>query len=170
MTRLLAVLIVYALTSTFAVAADSPPSQESLQRLLTVTDAKRMLQEALSTVDQSMEMGIKQALKGQTLNAQEQKAIDEMRTRMSALFRESLAWDTLEPMFLDIYSRSLTQGEVDGMLAFYATDAGRAVIAKMPLIMQNTMQAMQGRMQTLAPKIAQIQQDTFAKLKEGGAK
>jgi uncharacterized protein len=170
MTRFIGVLIVYALTSTLAFAADTRPSQESLQRLLAVTDAKKLLQDALSTVDQSIEMGIKQSLKDQPLDEREQQAIDEMRTKMSALFKEILAWDTLEPMFIDIYSRSLTQSEVDGMLAFYATDSGKALIAKMPLIMQNTMQAMQERMQTLAPRIRQIQQETFAELKEGGAK
>jgi hypothetical protein len=165
MRRNLAVLIVCLFITPLAFAADSRPTEESIRHLLAVTDAKKVLDNALSAMDQSVEVGIKAALKGQTVDAESQKVIDEMRTKMTALMKQTLAWQDMEPMFIDIYRRSLTQSEVNGMLKFYESEAGKAVIAKLPLIMQNTMQAMQGRMQEMAPKIVQIQQDALAKLK-----
>jgi len=170
MRHFLAVLVICSFTSAAAFAADTRPSEASLKRLLIVTDAQKLLESALGTVDQSMDAGIKQALKGQPINEQGQAALDEMRAKMSALFKESLAWEAMEPMFIDIYGRSLTQAEVNGMLKFYESDAGKAVIAKMPLIMQNTMQAMQERMATLTPKIMQIQQEAVARMKPAEAK
>jgi hypothetical protein len=165
MRRNLAVLIVCLFTTSLAFAADSRPTEESIRHLLTVTNAKKVLDNALSAMDQSVDVGMKAALKGQPVDEQSQKVIDEMRTKMTALMKETLAWEEMEPMFIDIYSRSLTQSEVNGMLKFYESEAGKAVIAKLPLIMQNTMQAMQGRIQQMAPKIVQIQQDALAKLK-----
>jgi hypothetical protein len=78
---------------------------------------------------------------------------------------EELSWRNYEPLYLDIYARSLTQEEVDGMLAFYATLAGKAVIAKMPTIMQLTMEAVQQRMLLWMPKVAQMQQEAVDRLK-----
>ena len=68
---------------------------------------------------------------------------------MSAMFKEELSWKVLEPMFLKIYRESLTQYEVDGMVDFYKSDAGKALALKMPLIMQKTMQSMQERMMVM---------------------
>ena len=170
MPRFIGVLLVCALTSTLAFAAGSQPSEESLRRLLAVTEAKSILEQAFPMMDQTIEASTRQALKGRTLDAQSQKVIDEMRAKLSALLRETLAWEAMEPMFLDIYRSSLSQSEVDGMLKFYESEAGKAVIRKMPLIMQNTMQAMQGRMQTLAPKVVEIQKDALAKLKAAESK
>ena len=158
-------LFLYVLSSTIALAADVRPSDESLRQLLAVTDAQKLLEGSMTNIDASMEAGIKQALQGKTLTAREQATVDEMRGKIGALIKEDLTWASMEPVLIDIYSRSLTQSEVDGMLAFYRTDAGKAVIAKMPLVMQNTMQAMQKRMSALVPKMIQIQQETLAKIK-----
>jgi hypothetical protein len=51
------------------------------------------------------------------------------------------------------------------MLSIYHTDAGKALIAKMPLAMQNSMQAMQGLMKSVAPQLQKIQRETIEKLK-----
>src|SRR5689334_24968838 len=109
MRRNLAVLIVCLFTTSLAFAADSRPTEESIRHLLTVTNAKKVLDNALSAMDQSVDVGMKAALKGQPVDEQSQKVIDEMRTKMTALMKETLAWEEMEPMFIDIYSRSLTQ-------------------------------------------------------------
>jgi hypothetical protein len=66
---------------------------------------------------------------------------------------------------IDIYRRSFTQHEIDGMLEFYRTDAGQAVIAKMPLVMENTMAVMQEDLRVMMPRIREIQEDTIARLR-----
>ena len=45
---------------------------------------------------------------------------------------------------------------IQGMLAFYRTPAGQAVIEKMPLVMQNTMQAVQERMGAMMPAMQKM--------------
>ncbi len=153
-----------------AIAAEAPASETSIRELLTLTQSQKLLDGTMGQVDAMMQRSMKQALAGQTLTADQQRIMDNMRTKMIALFREDMKWETLEPMFIDVYKQSFTQKEVDGMLDFYKSEPGQAVIAKMPLVMQNTMQAMQGRMAVMLPKLQQLQQDAIAELKASRAK
>ena len=153
-----------------AIAAEPPASEASVRELLTITQSQKLVDGTMGQVDAMMQRSMKQALAGQTLTADQQKIMDNMRTKMIALFREDMKWETLEPMFIDVYKQSFTQKEVDGMLDFYKSEPGQAVIAKMPLVMQNTMQAMQGRMAVMLPKLQQLQQDAIAELKASRAK
>jgi len=153
-----------------AIAAEAPASETSVRELLTITQSQKLVDGTMGQVDAMMQRSMKQALAGQTLTADQQRIMDNMRTKMIALFREDMKWETLEPMFIDVYKQSFTQKEVDGMLDFYKSEPGQAVIAKMPLVMQNTMQAMQGRMAVLLPKLQQLQQDAIAELKASRAK
>lgn len=153
-----------------AFAADAAPTEQSIRHLLEVSDSKKLLDNALASIDASMDAGIKASLAGKTIDEKTQKVIDNMRRKLGDLMKESLAWQDMEPLFIDVYQRSLTQQEVDGIVKFYESAAGQALIRKMPLIMQNTMQLMQGRMQALAPKIAQLQQEAMQELKAEEAK
>lgn len=81
-----------------------------------------------------------------------------------ASVRELMRWEVLEPILIDIYRQSFTQSEIDGMLAFYRSEVGQAVIAKMPVVMQNSIQAMQARVAALMPKLQQLQRETVAQL------
>ncbi len=67
-------------------------------------------------------------------------------------------------MYTRIYMESFTQDEVDGMLAFYATPAGQALIKKMPVAMQKTMEAMQQMMGPMMQKLQAIQSESIAEL------
>jgi hypothetical protein len=157
------------MAATQAFAADTPPSEDSIRRLMAATDSRKVLDTALATLDSSMDIGIKHALADKPVNARAQKVIDEMRAKMVDVFREGLAWKDMEPLFIQAYQRSLTQDEVNGMLAFYESPAGKAVVRKLPLIMQNTAQLMQERMRAVTPKIAQIQQEALDKIKAAAA-
>ena len=163
MTRLIAVVLLV-VAGASANAADGPPSAASVKQLLVVSEARKLLDAASAQIDSSMEIGMRQAVQGQPITAEQQKVLDDMRVKTVALIREFLTWEQLEPIMADIYTRTFTQNEVDGMLAFYATDAGKAMIAKMPLVMQSSSQAMQARMGTLTPKLVALQQETAQQL------
>ena len=55
-------------------------------------------------------------------------------------FTESLNEDDLNEMVVGIYERHLTHDEVAAMLTFYKTEEGRAIIRKLPIVMQESMQ------------------------------
>lgn len=164
----IAVLVSTALFSGLALSAtpaDKPASEASIRELIEITQVKKLLDNMSGQIDSAMQASMKQALAGQSLSPEQQKVMDEMRGKMVKLVSDSLKWDQLETVFIDIYTKTFTQREVEGMLSFYKTDAGKALIVKMPLVMQNSMQTMQSQMATLMPKIQQLQQETMEKMK-----
>ncbi|HEY6096117.1 MAG TPA: DUF2059 domain-containing protein [Gallionellaceae bacterium] len=162
---LMAVLL--ALSTLFpAFAAEQPASEASIRELMVVTESKKLIEGTVGQVDAMMQASMQQALAGRPVSPDQQKILDQMRVKMLALLKEQLSWSSMEPMMIDIYQKTFTEQEVKGMLDFYRTDAGKAVIAKMPLVMQHTMQAMQARMSQMMPKMQQLQQQTLAQLKD----
>lgn len=147
----------------------APPSDESLRQLLETTHASRILDTLLTAFDSGMQNGMREALKGARPNAKQQQIIDDMRGQIVAAFRATLSWQKLEPIYLDVYRRNLTQQEVNDMLAFYRTPSGRAVVEKMPLVMQQASQAAQGLLPELIQHMKQIQSDGLARLRAAGS-
>ena len=148
-----------------ALAQDEPADETIVRELIQVTEAAKLLDDVYTQVDAMMAASMTEALGGRTVTAEQQALFDEMRKRIIEIFRESMNWSTLEPMMIDIYRKSFTRAEVQDMLDFYRTDAGRAVIAKMPLVMQNTLGAINGQMTAMMPKILGVQKDIIARLR-----
>jgi len=112
-----------------------------------------------------MQQTIAQATKGQQIPPKVQKDIDQRRGEMLAMMKDLLDWKKLEPMYVRIYQKTFTQSEVDGMIAFYKTPAGQAVMSKMPAAMQNTMDEMQQLMGPVMEKMQRLQQDVVAAMR-----
>lgn len=148
-----------------AFAADNEASDASIRELLEVTQSKKMLDGVMAQMDSLMQRSMQQSLQGATLTEEQQKIMNEMQAKMVVLLKEEMSWDSMEPALIDIYKRSFTQPEVNGMLDFYRSPTGQAVIAKMPVVMQNSMQLGQSKMRTMMPKLQQLQQETMARLK-----
>ncbi|KRA40093.1 DUF2059 domain-containing protein [Pseudoxanthomonas sp. Root630] len=147
--------LLFAVASPVFGANPAPASEASVRALLEVTKTREMLDQVYDQVDTMYADSMRQAFGG-TLTADQQARVDRLSTRMMALMKQELSWDVLAPMYMDIYRKSFSEGEVQEMLAFYRTPGGQAVINKMPLVMQHTMQAMQERMGALMPAMQQL--------------
>jgi hypothetical protein len=108
---------------------------------------------------------MQQALGQKPMTPAQNAIMEDMRVKMIAIINQQMSWEKLEPSLLDIYRKTFTQKEVDGMLVFYRSDVGKAVVAKLPQAMMSSMQMAQGRMSTLLPQIQQLGKDTAEKLK-----
>jgi hypothetical protein len=170
MLKLLKALALFVALCSAAAAQESTPSESSIRQLLAVTNAQKLVEGAMGPLDAIVQNSMRQALAGRPITPQVQAMLDEMRGRMVVIFREEMDWRVLEPLYIDIYRKSFTQGEIDGMLAFYDTAAGKAVINKMPTVLQHTIQMVQLRMQPIMQKMQALQQETLARLKAQGAK
>jgi len=142
------------------------PSDASLRELLTVTESESLIESTMAQVDASMQSGFDSAFAGRPLSAAEQAIIDDMRTRTVQIFREEMAWELMEPIFMELYRTTFTQQEIDGMLDFYRSPAGKALITKMPVVMQRSMEAMRARLDAMMPRIQELQRETAARMKE----
>jgi hypothetical protein len=167
--RILSILL---LCGSIALAADNPspapsppPSEASIKQLLEIAQSRKLVDSVMAQMDNLMQQSIAQATQGQKIPAKVQKDIDAGRAEMIAMMKELLDWNRLEPMYVRVYQKTFSQQEVDGMIAFYKTPAGQAVIGKMPKVMQNTIEEMQQMMGPVMQKMQKIQQDVVAEMK-----
>jgi hypothetical protein len=77
---------------------------------------------------------------------QHQEAAKVMNKFMARVFDVYNADEMISDM-AGIYQRHLTRSDVDGMIAFYSSPAGQHMVAITPVIMQEYMPLVMGRMQ-----------------------
>jgi len=152
---LLALILVFA-TSVQA----APPTQQSVEKLLELSQAGKLMDSAFSQMDNLTKASMKQVMKGQPVSAADQAILDKQQTKILAIVKEELSWDKLKPDFIQVYQQTYTQEEVDGLIAFYQSPAGQAFVAKQPELMKNTMTVMQGRMGPMMEKIQKMSTET----------
>lgn len=148
-----------------AMAAESQASKVSIQELIEITQSKKMFDGVMAQMDGMMKASMQQSLAGQKLTDEHKNILSDMQKKIIALFQSDLKWEVLEPDMIEVYRQSFSQSELDGMLSFYKTEAGKAVIAKMPVVMQGSMQLMQERMKVMMPKLQKIQKEALAEIK-----
>jgi hypothetical protein len=71
---------------------------------------------------------------------EEQRRVDAAMERLWILMRSELSWQAMGAEVSQMYADVFTQDEIDAMLAFYGSPAGRAVIAKTPELVTSAMQ------------------------------
>lgn len=148
------------------VAAEAQPTDESLSHLLEVLQARKLVEGMSARIDTMMESTMKKMLEGQPISPQQQQAIDAMRVKMVTLIKDDFSWDVMEPVYIKVYKETFSQSEIDGMIGFYTSPTGHAVVEKLPLAMQNAMSAVQERLaKRLIPKLQQMAQETAAQIK-----
>jgi len=164
------ILLVLVLLCPAIYAADTPPSDASLKQLLEVAQAHKALDAVMAQMDTMIGNVFQQVTAGQKVTPEMQKIFDKARTDIVAMSKEDLTWEKMEPLYLRIYRNSLSQSEVDGMIAFYKTPAGQAVINKMPLILQNTMAEVTQMMGPMMQRAEKMQKDLVAELQAAKTK
>ena len=165
----LVVTVVFAVfASQAALAQDAKPSEASIRQLFEVMHSSKLLDAYVTQIDGTVRASMQQAFAGQQPTPKQQKIMETLGHNIASLVKEELNWASFEPMMIEVYRNTFSQHEVDGMLRFYRSEAGQAVIAKLPTAMQQTMTSMQSHVKTLTPKIVQLEKDSAAQLKAAG--
>ena len=137
------------------------------------TDAAKQLLD-LMNADQAIEQAYGQ-MYSQLSGMAEQLGITEDQRpmfesyleRMVVVMKEELSWERMEPFVIDAYVSVYSEEELKELSEFYASPIGQKFVAKMPELMQATMEMSQKMMGVLIPRIAEIQQELVAEARKG---
>lgn len=157
-------LLIGALTFPSLAVIAEPATEASINELMAVTDTRKMVDALFPQMDQMMRASMQEAFGGRELTADERQAVDSMVSKLMNVTREELSWDKLQPLYVSIYQESFTQEEIEGIVAFYKTPAGAALVRKMPVVMQNSMKVMQQKMGPMMAKVQSAIQETVAEI------
>lgn len=154
--RLLATLFLLAAT---CAAFAAPPSDADIDRLLKASRAESMLGAILPQMEEMQRQQFEQMTSGKDLTPEQRAEVERIQARTNEILRKTLAWEEMKPLYVDVYKKTFTSEDVRAIAKFYESQAGRNLLDKMPLLMQNVMAAIQQRM---VPMLEELQ----AELKE----
>lgn len=140
-------------------AMAAPPSTESVEQLLTVTKTETMMASMLATMQHSMQETIMRSPGVAGLPPSRQRALERAVTKAMQATREELNWAVLKEIYVQVYQEMFDQSEVDGLIAFYQSPVGQAVIRKMPMLTQRSMQLVQAKVLEFMPKVQRMVAD-----------
>jgi hypothetical protein len=167
MNKLSAIALLVVLAAGNALAAnDAPASDASIREMLELTNARQLLDTMKGQMNGLMGNAMHDAVKNQTVTPERQAILDRMAAKMSAVVTDMMNWDNLMPIYLRTYRASFTQDEIDGVIKFYKSPAGKAYTKKLPVAMQNVMVEMQGLIKPMQEKMAAIQKESIQELKD----
>ena len=144
--------------------ADAVSKARKVHELLAAMHVEETTNRLEQAEEARMDAMSRQQLTGVTLEPDQQKSYDEFRHKVVDLLRSAATWKALEPDFVKLYSDAYTEEELDGILAFYHSSAGRTMLAKTPQLTEQSIAISQRQMSALTPKIqelvAQFQRET----------
>ena len=121
----------------------APPTPAQIDRLLQVMDAQKVIDQMVPAMMQATRTQMEQLLDRNQASQADRDRMQRILTAQEASVRDMLSWEKLKPLYVRVYSDTMTADEVLAMTRFYESPEGRSVMKKMPQILQRTMQEMQ---------------------------
>ena len=94
-----------------------------------------------------------------SMPAEARQAADEMQQKMVNLLADRLNWDKTKPAYIKVYSETFTESEIDGIVGFYKSPPGQAMLVKMPVLLQKSMAIGQQLMGDVMPEIQRMDEE-----------
>jgi uncharacterized protein len=136
-----------------------PPSDESILKMMNALQLQTTLDQMVAQLDAGMKAGLQQLMQGKELTPLQTAQVGQLQTRMSATIKDELSFAKVKDVYLQAYRETFTQDEVNGINAFYASPAGKAMIEKIPLTTKKAQTLLQARMGPMIQKIKTMQQE-----------
>ena len=155
-------LAVLALLVTVLTSHAAPPSDQSIEQMMKVAHIQAMLDQMLTQMDAGMQQGMQQALKGKDPTPAQRAKMAEFQKKLSAMMKDELSFAKTKDIYVQVYRETFTQEEINGIIAFYSSPAGKAMVEKLPVAMQKAGTLMQARMGPIVEKMQKMM-ETFQK-------
>jgi uncharacterized protein len=168
MKHLTAVLALCLLSATACVAqqsaADQPATKADIDRYFDAMHVRDMTKNMMDAMSQQVrKMMHDQLQKTPSLPPDAAEQMDKFYDKIWADMPINDLLDAMEP----VYAKHFTKGDIDALIAFYSTPVGKKMLAEMPAITQEAMQAsfgvtqkyMDHVMEQVNQQIAQMQKD-----------
>lgn len=144
-------LLVCLLLLCSAPAWASRPTEASVISVLEASGIEKSMNEMFVLIERHMQRRLEAEAK--TMTPRQHRSAEAAAAAVIANFREEFAWKSLREVYVQVYLETFTQEEIDGMLAFYRSPAGRALVEKQPQAMQRSMQLMQPRLEAMQSRL-----------------
>jgi hypothetical protein len=165
MKRSLLVLVAALLLSAATAHADDATKHAKVRELFQLTSMQnRVDQIRVSALTQARAFAAQQFASTGVSAQPDPKGLAVYYDKLNALVAESYNWAKLEPAYEKVYADLYTEDELDGILAFYKSPVGQALLAKTPEATRQVLQISRQQFEDLTPQIQKLTEDYVAHL------
>jgi len=131
--------------------AKPEPREAKVERLLTLTGVD-------AQTDRMMDQVYKMAVDNFPSDAppEVRAKVEAAQAMVFAVIRDRMSWRKVRPLYGKLCAEAYTDEDLDGMIAFFSSPAGRSMTAMNPVLMQRSMQMVQSVMTEMMPEIKRI--------------
>ena len=154
----LALLLALTLCLPLAAHADEASRHAKAQEMITLIHTDRMVQQiSVNIMKQLSAAGEK--LIGPNATPESKTQLTDFEKKFSDIIDSQVGWKVMEPQLADIYSKAFTEEELNGIVAFYKSPSGIALVEKMPSVNATATQLLQSKMAALQPQMKQMYEE-----------
>ena len=150
----LAVLLVLSLSFPLAARADDASLHAKAQEIVDILHTDKMIGQVADNIRKQVAQAA-ETVTGTSPTPEAKTKLDSFEKKVSGMVDSELSWTALKPEFVDIYAKTFTEDELNGILAFYKSPAGQAFLTKSPSIGPQVSQITQPRLQALQTQVRQ---------------
>lgn len=144
-------------------SADQPATAADIDRYFEVMHIHDMMKTVAITVSQQVRKMLEsQSDASSDLPPGAQEKLNQLFDRLISEMPLDDMLDAMRP----VYMKHLTHGDVDALVAFYSSPTGKRVLAEMPAMSQESMQAASPVLQKYQARVQQEVQDQIAAMQK----
>jgi hypothetical protein len=146
------------LLTTSLASAQGLSKEANIERLLELTNG----QATMNQVFEQMQAAMAPTIPASATPEQRAKA-QELQSKILDLMKSRMSWEKVRPAYVKAYSETFSEEEINGILAFYESPAGRAMQANMQIFISKVMALSQALASELIPEIERITKESLGK-------
>jgi TonB family protein len=108
------------------------PTTESIRELLAVTNFDGIVTGLVERTKAVISARMQQVSVKGHFNPKQEMVVEDFTRQTFSILDDELIWSRLEPALIAVFQEYYSQRGIDGLIAFYKSDAGRKVLAKVP--------------------------------------
>ncbi len=138
--------------------ADEASKQAKVKELFALMHVDHSLDRMRSAMEQQVQLTAKNVSGAEQMTPEKKKIQQEFVDNSMKVVDQDFSWTVLEADYVKLYANTYTEQELDGILAFYKSSAGQAMLIKTPELSAGTMQIVHSRMGDFQPKMQSLQE------------
>lgn len=159
------VVLTLALAFASSAHADDASRLAKTRELFVVMRMQRTIQQTMDIMLKQIHQMTESMPGAGQLTPEQKKLTEEFQQKVEALVLSQLGWKAVEPAYVELYAKTFSEEEIDGLLAFYKSTVGQTLLEKTPELTTEAGAISQARMIKLQPQMNELMLDFMKRLK-----
>ena len=148
----------------------SPLTERTYQEFHEVSKTKITIEKMIYNNQAELDKLASVLFGGKPLSDGEKAAFDKLKQRSRILMESQVGYEVLMAQIKPLYMDNFTEEEMRGVIDFYITPTGQAIVDKMPILAEHMGTMIFRKMEAIKPEAVKLVQDFTKELQAARAK